>query len=52
MIKALPRDYTKPLRTITGEITKERFARLTRHLKVGGKPLESMLLKLQEEHDR
>jgi len=47
--KYTPRDYTKPHSTVFGEITKERFAALTRHLKVNGQPLESMLLKLQEE---
>jgi hypothetical protein len=38
---------TRP--TLAGEITPERFANLTRHLRVNGKPLESMLFRLQAE---
>jgi hypothetical protein len=36
-------------RLITGEMTAERFAKLTAHLKFRGKPLESVLLRLDDE---
>jgi hypothetical protein len=36
-----------PRRQIDGPITPERFARLTKHLRVNGKPVESVLHRLE-----
>lgn len=36
-------------RRITGDITPERFMRLTQHLRINGKPVENVLEMLQSE---
>jgi hypothetical protein len=35
--------------SLAGEITPERFAKLTAHLRVNGKPVENILYRLQAE---
>ena len=40
---------TTARQTVTGEISPARFARLTSHLKINGKPIESILHRWQDE---